>query len=82
MINIYEYVYIYIYVYVYVYICIYMYIYYIFICILYIHTSKPILIYVNVLKHQKAHMFCIQVYFGTVFLRKCMFLYERDMLKI
>ena len=38
---------------------------------MYIIYIKKVLIHVNVLVHQKSHMFCIQTFFGTAFLRQC-----------
>ena len=57
------------------------------VCIyIYIHIKKPTLMYVTAVKIKKSHIFFIQIHFGTVFLRQCIFVCvcvcERHMLKI
>ena len=49
------------------------------------HEEEPTLMYVTAVNIKKSHLyiyFSIQIYFGTVFLRQCMCVYERYMLKI
>ena len=44
------------------------------VCIyIYIHIKKPTLMYVTAGKIKKSHIFFIQIHFGTVFLRQCIF---------
>ena len=77
-----EYICIYI-VYLYLHICLIynIYIYFIYIYI-YIYIKKPNFIVCDCCEHQKSTYFFIQIYFGTVFLRQCMCVRERYILKI
>ena len=52
--------------------CLYIYIY----IYIYIFTSKnPTLSYVTAVNIKKSQIFSIQIYFGTLFLRQCMYMY-------